>query len=458
MRFRWGVGLAVLAVVVGTPLAAAAGDAGKTTRVSVSSGGGNADGNSTRAVVSNNGNVVVFESTAHNLVAGDPRRAGSDVYWVKRSNPGQSTRKVSTAASGGAANGDSYLPSVSKDGRYVAFSSDATNLIAGQVGPGDGSIYRWDATTGNNRLVTVTLNGDAPAPGYSARPTISADGRYIEFYSQACNLVAGVCPPANVGNLFVRDMTKGTTRVVTRSTTGGEPDADTVRGEISANGKYVVFESGASNLVAGDGNGLIDIFGVPLAGGIPRATNRLSVSTSGGDPDGASGRPTQDDTGNFVAYESWAGNLVAGDTNGKLDAFVVDRNTLQTTRLSVSATGGQLNGPSSRPALSGDGRVAAFVTGARAASTDANHTRDVYLRNWRAPAPTDVLASVPSPAAGDCPSGGGVDIATRPSLSGDIGFGRPLVLAFVSSYCNLVPGDTNGKSDVFTRVWIHSPF
>lgn len=456
MRARWVIGAACV-VVLGTPFSANAADAGKTTRVSIGPGGGDADASSTRAVVSNNGKVVVFESRAHDLIPHDPRPAGSDVYWVRRSDPAASMRKVSTATTdNGRANGNSHLPSVSGNGRYVAYASDATNLTT-EAG-GGGGIYRWDATTGRTKPVTVTIDGADPSPGYSARPTISANGRYVEFYSQACNLVAGVCPAANVGNLYVRDMATGKTRVVTRSERGGEPDADTARGELSADGSYVVFESAAANLVAGDSNGVIDIFGVPLVRGVPGKTKRLSVSATGGEPNAASGRPTLDDTGRYVAYESWASNLVADDTNGKLDAFVVRTATLDTTRVSVSANGGQLYVPTSRPALSGDGRIVAFVTGGPAVNGDTNHSRDVYLRDWATATPTNVLASVPSPVAGDCSSGGGVDIATRPSLAGGLGFGRPLVLAFVSSYCNLVRGDTNGVADVFTRVWTHSPF
>ncbi len=470
---------AVGVVVVGTALVMAAfgtrppaakalsGSGGTTVRASVSASGGDPDGDSSRAVLSGDGHVVVFHSTATNLVPGDPGPGGFHVYW--RDLVHRATRQVDVSATGGAPGGPGTLPAVSEDGRYVAFQSDASNLVAGVAdGNHAGDVFRRDMVTGTTILVSVSATGGA-ADGFSTRPSISADGRYVAFNSTAGNLVANAPAPGAGTDVYVRDLATGTT-VRVASAGGGSPDDVSLRPDISADGRYVAFVSDASNLVPGapDANGQRDVYRFDRLTGTIR---RVSVSTTGGDASGASTRPAIDDDGRYVVFQSTASNLVAGDSNHQTDVFRRDMVTGTTIRVSVGPTGTQLTGASTRGAINADGRYVAFASNDRnVVGGDHNGQRDVFIRdlatntNTRAsvaPDSSDGLGCTPTPPPPSVPvplptpgtanpfaRPGSPDVSTRPSLSAD---GHTIL--FVSGFCNLIPADTNHADDVFIRTY-----
>ncbi len=318
---------------------------GTTTLVSVSAAGGPSDGNSVSPAISADGNHVAFVSDATDLVSGDTN-GGADVF-VRDLQTGTTTL-VSVSATGGPSDGGGSpipgipavlfvdRPSLSADGRHVAFESDATNLVAGDTN-GIADVFVRDLQTGITTLVSVSATGgpsDGGAYFNSGSPSMSADGRYVAFQSNATNLVAG----GDINfftDVFVRDLQTGTTTLASASPTGGLGDNASFDASISADGRSVAFQSNATNLVAGDTNGAPDVFVRDLQTG----TNTLvSVTPTGGPSDGNSDSPAISADGNHVAFESDATNLVAGDTNGVADVFVRDLQTGATTLVGVSAT------------------------------------------------------------------------------------------------------------------------
>ncbi|MEN6642914.1 MAG: Ig-like domain-containing protein [Armatimonadia bacterium] len=244
---------------------------GTTTRVSVATGGAQGDDKSFDSSISANGRYVAFYSRARNLVAGDTN-CYPDVF-VHDCTTGSTTR-VSVATGGAQANGDSDRPSISADGRYVAFVSEASNLVAGDTGDFQ-DVFLHDRTTGTTTRVSVATGG-AQANGHNFDPSISADGRYVAFSSWGSNLVAGDTNERD--DVFVHDRTTGTTTRVSVATGGAQGDSTSGYPSISANGRYVAFESEASNLVAGDTNGTYDVFIRDTLGVTTRPTAPTAVT------------------------------------------------------------------------------------------------------------------------------------------------------------------------------------
>jgi hypothetical protein len=289
-----------------------------------------------------------------------------------------------TRAGGPQGNGDSDLGfALSQTGRFVAFSSGATNLVVGDTNVVY-DVFLFDRQTGTTTRESVGL-GVPPlqATGSSTYPSISADGRYVAFESLAENLV-GPGQDTNLrSDIFVRDRTLAVTERASVALAGfpTQPDGDSNKPSISADGQYVAFFSFATNLVAGDTNGATDVF---LYDRTLAATTRVSVGPGGVQGDGNSvifGQAVSN-TGQFVAFESAATNLVAGDSNGVRDVFVRDRTAGTTTRVSVDNTGAQANGESRVSAISGNGRYVVFESDAtNLVAGDTNGVGDVFVRD-----------------------------------------------------------------------------
>src|SRR5262245_6374137 len=229
-------------------------------------------------------------------------------------------------------------------------------------------------------LVSRNSAGTA-ANSHSFRPAISDDGRYVAFESWASNLAPGVSV-SNSG-VFVRDVVLGKTRLVSTSDAGAGSDDEHYRPDISGDGRFVAFWSRASNLVSGDTNGEEDLFVYDLANGI---VERVNVATDGTQAEVADNGshivgepPSISGDGRFVAFDSDAGNLVANDTNGTRDIFVRDRMSGTTERVSLDSTGAEANAPCSGPAISDDGRFVVFTTNGQLTPDDTNASFDVYL-------------------------------------------------------------------------------
>lgn len=353
---------------------------GLTVRVSVDSSG--AEGNDISGdhgvSISADGRFVAFKSHASNLVAGDAN--GYPDVFVHDSLAGL-TERVSVDSSGLEGNGYSGLlgAAISEHGRFVAFGSSATNLVAGDVN-GFEDLFVRDRQSGTTELVSVDSQG-AQGNARSVWPSISADGRFVAFQSEASNLVSG---DANgCGDVFVNDRSTGHTERVSVDSSGAESNGSSSNFglAISANGRFVAFVSSATNLVANDTNGYLDVFVHDRLSGL---TERASVGSFGVESNELTTGSTISGDGRFVGFESYATNLVDGDTNCFLDAFVHDRSTGLTERVSVNSSGMQGNERSYVPALSSDGLIVVFLSFASDLVVgDTNEVSDVLVRDRR---------------------------------------------------------------------------
>jgi YD repeat-containing protein len=270
--------------------------------------------------------------------------------------------------------------------------------------------------------------------GVSQNSYISADGRWVVFQSDATALVSG--DTNAVTDAFLRDRLTGVTIRVSVSSSGVQGNGASTDPAISADGRYVTYVSAASNLISGDTNAKNDIFVYDRS---TAATTRVSVSSSGAQTTKDSSDPVLSADGQFVAFGSAATNLVSGDTNAAKEISVRDRTAGTTTRVSVSTSGAQGTGDSYDPAVSGDGRYVAFESLApNLVSGDTNLKSDIFLRD-RTNSTTTRLSVSSAGVQGDGDS-------FEPAIAGN---GTKVV--FESASTNLVSGDTNAGSDIFVR-------
>lgn len=244
-------------------------------------------------------------------------------------------------------------PSVSSDGRFIAF--ETRTALVGSDNNNVFDIYLFDRGSHTISLVSADSAGH-PGNAQSYRPHISGNGRYVVFESSANNLIA------NDGNqrvdVFRHDRITGETLRISVTADGSEANGDSFDAQASDDGNLVAFGSSAFNLTAaGDTNGATDVFVRDVAAG---TTERISVGIAGGDTDLDSIQPAISGDGRFVAFTSDATNLVAGDTNSESDVFLRNRVTGTTIRISVSTNDGEANGPSDSASVSRDGRFISF--------------------------------------------------------------------------------------------------
>jgi Tol biopolymer transport system component len=337
-------------------------ESGATERVSVASDGAEASAGSLGSSVSENGRFVAFESAAPNLVPEDTN--GSWDVFV-RDRQASITRLVSVGPGGVPGNNDAFAPSISADGNRVAFYSDASNLVPDDTN-GAPDVFVHDLTTGITERASVATDGSqgvghppptlgTPSNGGSYFPSLSADGRHVSFWSSAANLVPDDTNERT--DVFVHDLE---TAVTERVSVGPEEETNghSYTSSISADGRYIAFESWASNLVPSDINKAPDIFIYDRDASV---TERVSIGVDGVEGNGYSFSPSISADGRHIAFDSVASNLVPGDT-GASDAFVHDRETGTTRRASSAPGGSTASGGSSSPSLSADGRFIAFVS------------------------------------------------------------------------------------------------
>jgi len=415
-----------LVLAVASP-ASAAPIVEQTTRVSTATGGTQSDGVSYDPEISADGRYIAFQSNATNLVAGDTN-GNSDIFLTDTTTG--TTTRVSTATGGAQATGDSSSPAISADGRYITYYSNAADLVAGDTN-GNPDIFRTDATTGTTiRVSTATGGVEANADSYT--PDISADGRYIVYQSNATNLVGGDTNGAS--DIFLTDTTTGFTARISTATGGAEADDDSYDASISADGRYVTYDSAATDLVAGDTNGASDIFFTDTTTG---TTTRISTATGGVQGDDYSSYPAITSNGRYVTYYSEATNLVASDTNGAGDVFLADTTTGTTTRVSTAPGGVQANGLSYNPAISGDGRYVVFYSAAtNLVAGDTNSFQDIFVTDTSDGTTTRVNVAT------DGTQANASSVAAVISADGRF-------VSYYSAATNLVAGDTNAEFDVF---------
>ncbi len=330
--------------------------------------------------------------------------------------------------------GPSHRPAITPDGRWIAFCSSGTNLVAGDTN-GRADVFVRDRATGAIERVSLDDAGNQ-ADGDSWATGISDDGRYVAFLSFAANLVPG--DTNGVMDGFVRDRWSGTTRRISVGPSGQQATAFVDSAGISGDGSTAVFGT-ASALVPGDTNGAHDIHVLTLSTG---AVERVSVGPGGAEGNGNSFSPCISADGRFVAFHSLATNLVANDTNAARDIFVHDRQSATTERVSVGPGGAQSNADSRYAACSADGRHVAFISFAsNLVPGDTNGTLDVFVHDRLASA-TERVSVSSSGAQGFSTI---VSILTFPSISAD---GR-----FVAFYSPLdgLAGPVNATDDAFVR-------
>jgi hypothetical protein len=323
---------------------------GFATRVSVSSDGAEGDLESTRPGVSRDGRVIGFVSLATNLVPGDTN--GFEDVFVHDRRTG-TTERVSVSSDGAQGDqfSDRFAPALDLTGRFVAFESGATNFVLGDTN-GTFDVFLRDRR--ERTTVRVSLgNGGAQGNDFSISPAMSANARFVAFVSAASNLVPG--DTNGFIDAFVRDRALGTTNRVSISTSGAQGNEDVISNvAVNDDGRFVAFSSTATNLVPQRTSG-------SFVRDRQRGTTELVSSSSAGVPgDLGGGRVSISADGRFVVYDSNSTNLVPNDTNGFPDVFVRDRQTGRTERVSVSSTGQQGNDASGFAAISSDARFIAF--------------------------------------------------------------------------------------------------
>ena len=416
---------------------------GVTELISVASDGTQGNWGSNYSSISADGRYVAFSSVSSNLVAGDTN--GSNDVFVHDRVTGVTTR-VSVASDGMQGNGDSgdYTLSISADGRYVAFTSEASNLVVGDTYLCShpklplyncADVFVHDRVTGETTLVSVASDG-TQANSESWLSSMSADGRYVAFGSTATNLVVGDTNGSS--DVFIHDLVTGETTCVSVASDGTQGNNSSGGNSISADGRYVAFISAASNLVVGDTNDTYDSF---VHDRMTGETTHLSVASDGTQGNMGSWSPSISADGRYVAFTSEASNLVAGDTNGLEDIFMHDRQTGETTRVSLASDGSQANDLSRNPSISADGRFVAFSSDAsNMVVGDTNGVIDVFVHD-RLTGETTRLSVSSDGMQGNKASGfTGISISVN---------GR--YVAFDSVSTNLVVGDTNDTTDIFVR-------
>lgn len=343
---------------------------GVTSRVSVATGGAEADSDSAAGGISEDGRYVVYESFASNLVPGDTNREPDVFLHDRRSGV---TTLVSRAPDGAPADAGAEDPTISANGRVVAFDSASSNLVDGDTN-GMRDVFAWDRALDGTVRVSVSDAGDqVVAPSFGA--SISEDGDRVAFTSESRRLVPG--DENGFPDVFVRDLKLEETAIVSVASDGTQADDESGEAAIAASGEHVAFTSLAISLDA-VGSVWRSAFVRALA---DEQTVRASVSSSGQAADGNTERPSLTSDGRLVAFASTAANLVPNDTNTSFDVFVRDIGGGITVRASVTSAGAEGDGASRNASISGDGRFVAFDSRSALVPGAGSGVRQVYLRD-----------------------------------------------------------------------------
>ena len=392
-----------------------------TERVSVSSADEQADNRSLVASISADGRFVAFISAATNLVENDTN--GFDDIFVHDRMTGETTR-VSVDSFGAQANNASAYPSISADGRLVAFQCWATNLVPDDTNASV-DVFVHDRDTGETYRVSVNTSGEQ-GDDDSDEPSIAADGGFVAFKSAAGNLhISGV------GGVFVHDLTTGETTKVSLTNLGGNTFG--AQPSISADGRFVAFTSGSENIDPGDPVDDLDIYVRDRVDGTTVWASPGPVEPSDSDCQW----PSISADGRYVAYESQADSLVVGGNN-VWGIYVFELATGELTQASVSSEGVACNQRSLAASISADGRFVAFRSDATNLDPDdTDNSADIYVRDRIGGHTERVSLNAGNQGAGSDSYG--------PSISADARF-----IAF-ESLATLVPDDTNGDRDIYVR-------
>lgn len=367
------------------------------------------------------------------LLAGGAQATGLSP-GLKAAGEAGSTRLVSADVNGAPARFAANFPAISLNGRFVAFQSRTANLTAGDTN-GRSDVFVYDLQSGVMELASLATTGDQ-ADDDSTEASLSGDGRYVVFTSEASNLARrGNEPYRGPGiNVFRHDRQTGATIAVSVNNQGAPADRHAWLGDISSDGNFVTFTSHSNSLVTPDRNGIKrDAFIRDVNGG---TTAYVDLLPNGENPWSGGSLTSVAEGGRMVAYRSLARDLVPRDTNAAFDIFVLDRAAHTTRRVSVASNGDQNPRESHYPDISNDGHCVVFQTTGALVAHDTNGVLDIYLHDLRTG--ETVLVSVASNGA----AGNG------PSIMADVSADGRYV-AFSSQATNLVPNDANANSDIF---------
>ncbi|MFE4605868.1 TolB family protein [Kitasatospora indigofera] len=440
---RGAVALTAVALAATVTPAGAAGGAARTEQVSVGAGGVRANAMAYGESLSADGRFAVFSSEADNLVPGDTN--GFYDVFLRDLRDGR-TERVSVGTGGVQGNAFSAGGAISADGRYVAFASDSDNLVPGDTN-GTSDIFVRDRWTGRTERLTT---GD-PAqqqPGGSDTPSISWNGRYVAFVSGRSDLVPG--DTNHAADVFVVDRWTGTTTRATVGADGSEADSASTNPHISADGGSVGFTSRAGNLLPGtparaEGPAGTGEPGISKPRVYPYYVRDLRAGRTVGGSVGADGELTWANTGTlsadgrYVVFSTNSDTVVPGDTNHQIDVFVRDLATGRNRLVSSAADGTPGDGMSWDGVISADGRRVYFSSAAtNLVAGDTNQAQDVFRRDLRTGAVERVSVAADGAQSAGSSSGAVIDaLGTTALFSSDDG--------------TLVPQDTDGHTDAFLR-------
>jgi Tol biopolymer transport system component len=396
---------------------------GATLLISASSTGDPANSVCETPRASSNADWVAFSSRASNLVAGTP--FGHEYVFLHDAVSG-ANYAASRSSAGVFANDDSFDPEISGDGRYVAFTSAATNLDPVDTN-GTGDVFVFDRDAGTTQIVSLTATGTL-GDLYSVRPSISADGRYVAFESLATTFVP--TDVNGVSDVFVKDRVTGELILVSARPDGIPGDGPSYHASISGDGRFVAFVSSASDLgPPGTGNGGAHVFVRDLA---TSTTTLVGVTVLGAPSLYMADHPRMSYDGRFVVFETLAPDLVIGDTNSASDVFLVDRVRNQTLRASLSSAFQQTNGYSGTPAVSYDGTRVGFLSfGTNLVDGDTNGFIDAFVRTCELPSGSTFCAgdgtATPCPCGNSGVPGSGCASSSQPDGGHLFALGTPSV-------------------------------
>jgi Tol biopolymer transport system component len=408
-----------------------------TVRASVTPNGFELNAASGESAVSADGRYVAFTSDATNmgLVTG---QSGREIYL--RDMITGTVELVSVSAIGAYNYGGCDSPVMTPDARYVAFESLSPTLVAGDTN-GAWDVFVRDRLLGTTTRVSVGPGGAQVTGGQSWSPTISDDGRYVAFFSSAQGLVPGF-GSAGVYQVYVHDRQTGQTLAGSVNQTGGTPNADCRQPCLSADGRFLSFETSASDILPGDTNGLIDVYVRDLlTNGVVRAT----LAPGGIEPNNNCVRSRISGDGRWVAFQTQSTNLVAAHPSATNDCYVRDLLAGGLSLASVSSAGVSVGVPTVvAPQISYDGRYVAFAT----YGINPLAWLDVFVHD-RLSGVTTLATAAHDGADGNGPSPAGVPTGGNGSVFAMSPNGR--FVTFDSTASNLVLSDTNGVKDTFLR-------
>jgi Tol biopolymer transport system component len=393
--------------------------------------GASAEGRSLGIALSENGLTALFRSEAVDLVNPRLQLPRADLYLRER-GLAPTTQRVAAETDDHL---DGFAPAISADGRFIAFASDATDLVAGDTN-GVADIFILDRDDGS----ITRVEGDFGEPdGTSNFPRLSADGRWVVYASQATNLVPD--DTNAVTDIFLFDRDGGATRRVSVDFFGNQANGHSRSPAISADGGTVAFVSAATNLLDEELDGAEQVYVHEVQ---VSETFVVSVSSSGQPSTGDCFLPDLSADGSIVAFKSAGSNLVEADTNGVPDVFVHDRDDGQTTRISVDDFGNESNDLSGGPAISDDGRYVAFVSFSSTFDPqDGNGASDVFVVDRSVALGGSRIRRVSVEQLGNArPGGPAPDFPV--AISGD-----GVWIGFASAAENLVDNDNNNRIDAF---------